>query len=99
MILYYNTEGHMRRALVCWLPQVSHEGGERRCRMKSFRLGGGPLLDLVSALAPQRLSSHRVPTSQTDSFEAGLSPCGIGVHNEVWVRVGNCFKGCLKVVQ
>jgi hypothetical protein len=29
MILYYNTEEYMRHEMVCWLPQVSHDGGAR----------------------------------------------------------------------
>jgi hypothetical protein len=52
MILYYDTEGYMRRNVVSWLSLVSHDGGERRCRIKSFRFGGGSLLGIVSALAP-----------------------------------------------
>jgi hypothetical protein len=53
MILYYNTEGHIGHGMVSWLPQGSHEGGERQCRMKSFRFGGVSLFDLVAALVPR----------------------------------------------
>jgi hypothetical protein len=66
MLLYYDTEEYMRRHVVSWLTLVSHEGGERQCRMKSFRFGVGSLSGLVSALALQLLTSHRVPTSQGD---------------------------------
>jgi hypothetical protein len=52
MILYYNTEGYIRRIVVKWLPLIFHVGGERGCRMKSFRFGEGSLFDIVSALAP-----------------------------------------------
>jgi hypothetical protein len=53
MILYYDTEGHVRRQVVSWLTLVSHEGGERQCKMKSFRFGGESLFDIVSTLAPR----------------------------------------------
>jgi hypothetical protein len=52
MILYCGMEEYMRRGMVDWLPPISHHGGERQFRMKSFRFGGGSLFDIVSALAP-----------------------------------------------
>jgi hypothetical protein len=52
MILYYDTKEHMERQVVSWLPLISHEGGKRQCKRKSFRFGGVSLFDLVSALAP-----------------------------------------------
>jgi hypothetical protein len=52
MILYYDTKEYMRRHVVSWLPPISHEDGERQCRIKSFRLGGVSLFDFVLALAP-----------------------------------------------
>ena len=29
MILYYDTEGHMRREMVGWLPEIPHDSGAR----------------------------------------------------------------------
>ena len=52
MILCYDTEEYVTRDTVCWLPDISHDGGARGCRMKSFRFREGSLFDLVSALAP-----------------------------------------------
>jgi hypothetical protein len=52
MILYYNTEGHVRRQVVSWLPQIPFYGRASEYRMKSFRFGGESLFDIVSALAP-----------------------------------------------
>jgi hypothetical protein len=51
MILYYNMEGYVRRQVVSWLAQFSYHGRASQCRMKSFRVGGVSLFDLVSALA------------------------------------------------
>jgi hypothetical protein len=51
MILYYDTEGRVRRKVVSWLAQISDYGKERRFRMKSFQIDGGSLFDLVFALS------------------------------------------------
>jgi hypothetical protein len=50
MILYYDKEEYTRRHVVSWLHLISHEDGERQCRMKSFQFGGGSLFDIVSTL-------------------------------------------------
>ena len=51
MILYYDTEGHMRRIVVKWRLLISHSGRAGWCRTKSFRFREGSLFDIVSALA------------------------------------------------
>ena len=53
MILYYNTEGHMGRTVVKWLPLISYGGRAGHGGMKSFRFGGKSIFDIVSALAPR----------------------------------------------
>ena len=37
MILYYDTEGYIRRIVVKWLLLIPHDGRARRGRMKSFQ--------------------------------------------------------------
>jgi hypothetical protein len=61
VILYYDTEGHVRRQVVSWLPLIPFYDRASEYRMKSFRLGGGSLFDLVSALAPHVKNSHFFP--------------------------------------
>jgi hypothetical protein len=81
-----------------WMPIIFQIGGERQCRMKSFRFGGVSLFDTVSALGSQELSSHPVPTSQTgrawDALLQHIVSLTTGVHclalqpnQQYWIKV------------
>ena len=88
MILYYDSEGHVRRPMVCWLPRDSHNGGARGCRTKSFRFREGSLFHIVSALAPRACRETIYVPAMTDcSSHLVLCPCRLSLPRQPCYRL------------